>query len=66
MVCALIFTLCYVVTDYAENCTERGGVVECLIGFVAETMLQSIKRATDDQIAQWYYDVSLSLVACRW
>jgi hypothetical protein len=39
--------------------------VECLIGFVAETMLQSIKRATDDQIAQWYYEVSLSLVGCR-
>ena len=65
MVRALILTGCFVVADCAENCTERGGVVECLIGFVAETMLQSIKRATDDQIAQWYYNVSLSLVARR-
>jgi hypothetical protein len=33
-------------------------VVECLIGFVAETSLQSIKRATDDTIAEWYFNVS--------
>jgi histone deacetylase 6 len=41
-----------------ENCTEPDSVVECLIGFVAETTIQSIKRPTDDTIAIWYYAVS--------
>lgn len=45
-------------TDQAENTTEIDGVVECLIGFVAETTIQSIKRATDDSIANWYYAAS--------
>lgn len=40
-----------------ENCTEPDSVVECLIGFVAETTIQSIKRPTDDTIAHWYYAV---------
>ncbi|KAH3955578.1 hypothetical protein HBH64_124100 [Parastagonospora nodorum] len=38
-----------------ENCTEPDSVVECLIGFVAETTIQSIKRPTDDTIALWYH-----------
>jgi histone deacetylase 6 len=33
-------------------------VIACLIGFVAETTIQSIKRTTDDTIANWYYAVS--------
>ncbi|KAF2033458.1 hypothetical protein EK21DRAFT_58471 [Setomelanomma holmii] len=41
-----------------EACTEPDGIVECLIGFVADTTIQSIKRATDDMIAQWYYEHS--------
>jgi hypothetical protein len=41
-----------------ENCTEPDSVVECLIGFVAETTIQSIKRPTDDTIALWYHAVS--------
>ncbi|KAH7089892.1 putative histone deacetylase [Paraphoma chrysanthemicola] len=38
-----------------ENCTDHDSVVECLIGFVAETTIQSIKRTTDDTIADWYH-----------
>lgn len=41
-----------------EQCTEPDGIVELLIGFVAETTIQSIKRTTDDTIANWYYTVS--------
>lgn len=44
-----------------EQCTEPDGAVELLIGFVAETTIQSIKRTTDDTIANWYYTVSPSL-----
>jgi hypothetical protein len=45
-------------TNSIEQCTEPDSIVECLIGFVAETTLQSIRRATDDTIAHWYYAVS--------
>ncbi|KAK7182955.1 histone deacetylase [Paraphaeosphaeria sporulosa] len=40
-----------------EACTDDNGVVEGVIAFVADTSLQSIKRATDDSIAvaDWYY-----------
>ena len=41
-----------------ENCTDSGSRVECLIGFVAETTIQSIKRAADDFISTWYFEVS--------
>jgi histone deacetylase 6 len=44
-------------TNISENCTDPDSVVECLIGFVAESTIQSIKRATDDTIANWYYAV---------
>jgi histone deacetylase 6 len=44
--------------DLPEQCTEPDGIVELLIGFVAETTIQSIKRTTDDTIANWYYTVS--------
>jgi hypothetical protein len=40
-----------------ENCTDPDSIVECLIGFVADTTIQSIKRATDDTISDWYYAV---------
>ena len=40
-----------------ERCTGENSVVECLIGFVADTSIQSIKRATDDNVADWYYSV---------
>lgn len=45
-------------TDFTENCTDPDSPVECLIGFVGETTIQSIKRATDDTISSWYYSVS--------
>ncbi|KAH7411651.1 putative histone deacetylase [Phaeosphaeria sp. MPI-PUGE-AT-0046c] len=38
-----------------DNCTEGESAVDCLIGFVAETTIQSIKRATDDTIQHWYH-----------
>jgi hypothetical protein len=44
--------------DSIENCTDPDSPVECLIGFVGETTIQSIKRATDDTISSWYYSVS--------
>ncbi|KAF2471383.1 uncharacterized protein BDR25DRAFT_26767 [Lindgomyces ingoldianus] len=47
----------------SENCTEADSVIQCLIGFVADTVIQSIKRATDDNIASWYYNHSLVFVA---
>jgi histone deacetylase 6 len=47
-------------TEHTENTTEIDGVVECLIAFVAETTIQSIKRATDDSIAEWYHAVSIA------
>lgn len=48
------------VADFAENCTDPESRVECLIGFVAGTTIQSIKRATDDTISSWYHSVSES------
>jgi hypothetical protein len=45
-------------THLTENCTDPDSVIACLIGFVAETTIQSIKRTTDDTIAAWYYAVS--------
>jgi hypothetical protein len=44
--------------DSVEQCTEPDSIVQCLFGFVAETTLQSIKRNTDDTIANWYYTVN--------
>ena len=44
--------------DCLENTTELDSPVECLIGFVAETTILSIKRATDDTIPAWYHAVS--------
>jgi histone deacetylase 6 len=41
-----------------DNCTDPDNGVECLIGFAAETNIESIKRPTDDTIAHWYYAVS--------
>jgi len=45
-------------TDCAENITEHDSSVECLVGFVAETTIQSVRRHADDSIQSWYYDVS--------
>ncbi|KAI8943814.1 hypothetical protein NX059_001787 [Plenodomus lindquistii] len=44
--------------SHYENTTDEDSPVEVLIGFVAETTIQSIKRATDDNIHHWYHDVS--------
>ncbi|KAJ4289743.1 Histone deacetylase hda1 [Kalmusia sp. IMI 367209] len=38
-----------------EACTDNDSIVECLVGFVADTSVQSIKRAYGDDIADWYY-----------
>jgi histone deacetylase 6 len=43
---------------HAESTTEPTGV-QHLIGFLSETPIQSIKRATDDYISSWFYDVRL-------
>ncbi|KAF1833144.1 hypothetical protein BDW02DRAFT_589899 [Decorospora gaudefroyi] len=48
--------------SHNENCTDSDSPVECLIGFVAETTIQSIKRATDDTIAAWYFAHSMIFV----
>ncbi|KAF1961159.1 putative histone deacetylase [Byssothecium circinans] len=45
-----------------EKCTDDTSVVQCLIGFLSSTTLQSIKRPTDDNIAAWYYDHSLIFI----
>ncbi|KAF2688822.1 hypothetical protein K458DRAFT_384988 [Lentithecium fluviatile CBS 122367] len=37
-----------------ESCTEDDSIVQGLIGFVADTPIQSIKRPTDDYIGTWY------------
>lgn len=39
-----------------ESTTESSSPVQCLIGFVAGTTIQSVKRATDDNISYWYHD----------
>ncbi|KAI4693834.1 uncharacterized protein J4E84_002410 [Alternaria hordeiaustralica] len=48
--------------SHNENCTDPDSPVECLIGFVGETTIQSIKRATDDTISSWYYSHSMIFV----
>jgi histone deacetylase 6 len=48
----------YMLTELAvENTTEGDLVVEHVIGFVSETAIHSIKRATDDTIGHWFHDV---------
>lgn len=44
--------------SHHENITEHDSSVACLVGFVAETTIRSVKRATDDAIQSWYYDHS--------
>ncbi|KAL1601458.1 Histone deacetylase hda1 [Paraconiothyrium brasiliense] len=41
-----------------ETCTDDNSIVESLIAFVADTSIQSIKRATEDNVADWYYSHS--------
>lgn len=40
-----------------ESTTEEGSKIELVIGFAADSTLQSIRRPTDDDIANWYYMV---------
>ncbi|KAF2710887.1 putative histone deacetylase [Pleomassaria siparia CBS 279.74] len=42
--------------------TESDSIVECLIGFVADCAINSIKKPTDDHIGTWYYAHSLIFV----
>jgi len=44
--------------SHHENITEHDSSVECLVGFVAETTIQSVRRHADDSIQSWYYDHS--------
>jgi histone deacetylase 6 len=53
-------------TILSDNCTEQDSIVECLIAFVAETALQSIRRATDDTIAHWYHAVSHTFISTHY
>ncbi|KAF2660148.1 hypothetical protein K491DRAFT_589511 [Lophiostoma macrostomum CBS 122681] len=46
-----------------ENTTVEGTGVEHLIGFVSETPVHSIKRTTDDSIANWFFAHSHIFVA---
>ncbi|ORY18010.1 hypothetical protein BCR34DRAFT_583276 [Clohesyomyces aquaticus] len=46
-----------------ENCTDHDSVIQCIIGFISDSALASIKRTTDDNITQWYYNHSLVFVA---
>ncbi|KAF2878298.1 putative histone deacetylase [Massariosphaeria phaeospora] len=49
--------------SHYEKCREPDSVVECLIGFVSDTVLQSIKRNfNDDDIVPWYYAHSMIFV----
>lgn len=41
-----------------ESTTEDGSKIELVIGFAADSTIQSIRRPTDDEIGTWYYDVS--------
>ena len=41
-----------------ETTTEEGSRIELLIGFVADSAIQSVKRPTDDDVGTWYYHVS--------
>ncbi|UPX18448.1 Histone deacetylase [Ascochyta rabiei] len=38
-----------------ETTTDEDSRIEILIGFVAESSIQSVKRPTDDDIGAWYY-----------
>ena len=40
-----------------ESTTDDSSKVELIIGFVADSAIQSIKRPTDDDIGLWYYHV---------
>ncbi|KAF2200256.1 Arginase/deacetylase [Delitschia confertaspora ATCC 74209] len=46
-----------------ESCTEPDSIVKYMIAFVSESGVQSIKRATDDNIGNWYFNHSLIFVA---
>ncbi|KAF1997240.1 hypothetical protein P154DRAFT_579163 [Amniculicola lignicola CBS 123094] len=46
-----------------ENCTDPYTGIKHIIGFVADSGIRSIKRATDDNIGHWYYEHSLIFVA---
>jgi histone deacetylase 6 len=41
-----------------DACTEPESPIECLIGFVADCSINSIKRPADDDIGSWYHRVS--------
>ncbi|KAF1844706.1 uncharacterized protein K460DRAFT_284171 [Cucurbitaria berberidis CBS 394.84] len=41
--------------SHNDHTTELDSPVECLIGFVADTTIQAIRRATGDTIANWYH-----------
>lgn len=40
-----------------ETTTEEGSKIELLVGFLADTSIQSVKRPTDDDVGTWYYHV---------
>jgi len=44
--------------SFVEACTEPESPIECLIGFVADCSINSIKRPADDDIGSWYHGVS--------
>ena len=40
-----------------ESTTEEGSRIELVVGFAADSTLQSIRRPTDDDIGTWYFMV---------
>ena len=43
---------------FTESCTDDSSPIRCVISFVAENALQSVKRPADDYIGNWYHQVS--------
>ena len=43
----------------SETTTTEGSRIELIIGFVADSALQPVKRPTDDDVGLWYYHVCL-------
>lgn len=50
---------CVNVLTGLETTTDADSSIELLIGFVAESNIQSVKRPTDDDVGNWYHRVRL-------
>jgi histone deacetylase 6 len=48
-----------------ESTTEEGSKIDMLIGFLAASTIQSVRRPTEDDVATWYYQVFAILLATQ-